>query len=120
MCIRDSINNIYNENTPIIIDDADELLDPLNTKQTAIAFQKRLNSKQCPVIMSTSTSRYLRLPEQAPVRIIFPTGDIGTDTMLGIPSALSKSFDIEDYQLPGRCVLITPGSASLTQIVHVE
>lgn len=115
-----NINNIYNENMPIIIDDADELLDPLNTRQTAIAFQKRLNSKQCPVIMSTSTSRYLRLPEQAPVRIIFPTGDIGTDTMLGIPSALSKSFDIEDYQLPGRCVLITPGSASLTQIVHLE
>ena len=115
-----NINNIYNENTPIIIDDADELLDPLNTRQTAIAFQKRLNSKQCPVIMSTSTSRYLRLPEQAPVRIIFPTGDVGTDTMLGIPSALSKSFDIEDYQLPGRCVLITPGSASLTQIVHLE
>lgn len=101
---------------PVLIDDADELLDPLNTKVAAISLQNRLHCLGAPVILSAQSARYLRLPEQAPVRIIFPTGDIGTDALLGIPSALSKTFSIEDYQLPGRCVLVTPGSANLTQI----
>ena len=101
---------------PVLIDDADELLDPLNTKVAAISLQNRLHSLGAPVILSAQSARYLRLPEQAPVRIIFPTGDIGTDALLGIPSALSKTFSIEDYQLPGRCVLVTPGTANLAQI----
>ena len=67
-----------------------------------------------------ATSRHLRLPEQAPVRIIFPTGDIGTDAMLGVPNSLSKTFDTHDYQLPGRCVMITPGEAIVTQISLCE
>lgn len=108
---------LQNSTIPLIIDDADELLDPLNNNKQAIAFQERLNNSRHPAIFSTHTARHLRLPEQAPIRIIFPTGDIGTDAMLGIPSELSKSLDVQDYQIPGRCVIVAPGTANLAQIV---
>lgn len=111
---------IQDDHTPLILDDVDELLEPLSTQPQAIALQERLTRSSAPVIMSMATSRHLRLPEQAPVRIIFPTGDIGTDTMLGVPNSLSKTFDTHDYQLPGRCVMITPGEATVTQISLCE
>lgn len=103
--------------SPLLIDDADELLNPLNADQQAIAFQEQLQNSYFPIVFSTNTARNLRLPEQAPVRIIFPTGDVGMDTMLGIPTALSKTLDAQDYQLPGRCVIIAPGAANLVQVV---
>lgn len=107
---------IRNTTTPLLIDDVDELLNPLNTTSQAIALQERIRNNRSPVIITMNSARYLRLPEQAPVRIIFPTGDIGTDTILGIPSALSKNLDTKDYQIPGRCIIVTPGSANLAQI----
>lgn len=114
-----NLNLIKNENKILIIDDVDELLDPLNTEKQAIALQERLHNNCAPIIISTNTARYLRLPDQAPVRIIFPSGDIGNDSLLGIPSQLSKTFEVEDYQLPGRCVIATPGTANLAQIVKI-
>lgn len=112
-----NVQNMRNSETPFLIDDADEFLDPLNNQPEAIAFQERLCNKNAPIIFSTHSARHLRIPEQAPVRIIFPTGDVGTDAILGIPSSMSKTFDVQDYQLPGRCVLVTPGKANLIQVM---
>lgn len=37
--------------------------------------------------------------------------------MLGIPSDLLKTLNVDDYQTPGRCVMVIPGSANLLQIL---
>lgn len=107
----------YDENKIIIVDDADMSLNPLNSDFHAQNLQSRISSSKIPVILGIHSARFLRIPDQAPVRIVFPTGDTGTDALLGIPSSLSQSLTTEDYQLPGRCVIITPGSARKAQIL---
>ena len=117
--IADGENREENTNHPYIVDNADALVNPLNNNPDAIYFQEQLASSNT-VIFSVKTAHRLRLPDQAPVRIIFPTGDAGTDTMLGIPSEIQQSLTPQDYHTPGRAVLIYPGHAYLLQLIYFE
>ena len=111
----------YEQNTAstIIVDNADCLIEPLSNNPNALKFQKELTSSNT-VIFSVKTVRGLRLPDQAPVRIIFPTGDSGTDTMLGIPTKIQQSLCADDYNTSGRAILIYSGSAYLIQLAYCE
>lgn len=110
--------NTYNNSQNIyILDNADSLLEPFSSDTKSQEFQSKLVNPKITVIFCAQNARHIRIPEQAPVRIIFPTGDAGTDTMLGIPSDLLKTLNVDDYQTPGRCVMVIPGSANLLQIL---
>ena len=111
----------YEQNTAstIIVDNADCLIEPLSNNPNALKFQKELTSSNT-VIFSVKTVRGLRLPDQAPVRIIFPTGDSGTDTMLGIPTKIQQSLCADDYNTSGRAILIYSGNAYLIQLAYCE
>lgn len=99
-----------------LIDNADALLEPFSQSNTALTFQRLLSTPTTQIIMSLHSARYLRIPDQAPIRVIFPTGDATTDAMLGIPNTLQQTFTTEEYQCPGRAVLVISGSAFLIQI----
>lgn len=110
--------NTYNNSQNIyILDNADSLLEPFSSDTRSQELQSKLVNPKITVIFCAQNARHIRIPEQAPVRIIFPTGDAGTDTMLGIPSDLLKTLNVDDYQTPGRCVMVIPGSANLLQIL---
>ena len=100
-----------------IKDDADLLLEPFRSDEKSQELQCKLKDSKTTVVFCAQNARHIRIPEQAPVRIIFPTGDCATDSMLGIPADLLKTLSVEDYQTPGRCIMIIPGSANLLQIL---
>ena len=111
-----SVQNLDPKNIHIQ-DNADSLLEPFNSDEKSKELQHKLKDTRTTVIFCAQNARYIRIPDQAPVRIIFPTGDAATDSMLGIPTDLLKTLSVEDYQTPGRCIMVIPGKANLLQIL---
>lgn len=111
-----SMQNLDSKNIHIQ-DNADSLLEPFNSDEKSKELQCKLKDTKTTVIFCAQNARHIRIPEQAPVRIIFPTGDAATDSMLGIPTDLLKTLSVEDYQTPGRCIMVIPGKANLLQIL---
>lgn len=102
-----------------VFDNADLLVEPFSKHPLAAAFVDELHRNTIS-IFALQSARHLHIPDDAPVRIVFPTGDAATDSMLGIPSEVRASFDEHDYQCPGRAVLITPGKARRIQIAQID
>lgn len=98
-----------------LVDDADELLDPLGRGTAHDEFHEALADPHCVVVFTLSASRHLRFPDHCGVRLVFPTGDRAIDMMAGIPSHALSQFDGDDVRIPGRAVLLVQGSATPVQ-----
>ncbi|RSX55867.1 FtsK/SpoIIIE family protein [Bifidobacterium dolichotidis] len=97
------------------VDDADALLDPMAMSTESQQFREQLANPTHRTLFTVRTTRWLRVPEHAATRLIFPTGDRNTDLADGVPSSLSSLLTAEDISIPGRAVLINAGQARLVQ-----
>ncbi|AKV56052.1 hypothetical protein AB656_01470 [Bifidobacterium actinocoloniiforme DSM 22766] len=98
-----------------LIDGADKLMDPLNQEPLARRLQAALEDSRVDVLLSLESPRPLRKPELFPVRILFPSGDRGTDLMAGIPTSLLARLGSKASATPGRAVLVGRGQARALQ-----
>lgn len=94
-----------------VVDDADGLLDPLSQLPLAKEFMQAVQNKDCRLIFSLTSARYLRYPEQCSTRLIFPSGDATADVLNGIPAGLLKEWNAQDFDITGRGVLLTASAA---------
>ena len=100
-------------------DDADELLDPLNDDPAAVRLRAGLRDGNVTVALVAGTARHISV-QDAPIRIVFPTGDRAHDVMLGIPPAMLSKLSHDDYAVDGRCVLLDGARASITQCLRYQ
>nr|WP_152209579.1 FtsK/SpoIIIE domain-containing protein [Bifidobacterium cebidarum] len=98
-----------------LVDDADGLFDPFLTDRHAMAFREALADPSISVVFAVSSMRHVRVPEHCSTRIVFPSGEKTADLMAGVPSALLASLSADDFDIPGRAVLIAGVSARLMQ-----
>lgn len=99
-----------------LYDDADSLLDPLNSSRSQQSFREELDSKEICVIFSARSMKNVRYPEMCSTRIIFPSGDSPTDLLNGIPRAALDDWEPTDYQIPGRAILLSGAYARTIQV----
>lgn len=98
-----------------LCDDADDLLDPLETGPEAVRLRQALADPSATVVVAVADSRRVRDPARFPCRIVFPTGDRPTDMMDGVPADALALFEARDYARPGRAVLLRDGRAAPVQ-----
>lgn len=101
-----------------IVDDADQLLDPMNVDAFAQELRSVLLSRKYLVIMTMTTSRFLRIPDYCTTRIVFPVGEQSIDAMEGIPSQMRTPSMQSEVSVPGRAVLIVDGNTTLMQCIY--
>ena len=98
-----------------LVDDADDLLDPLCCDTQAVRFRQALADSSIIVVFAGRSPRHIRVPDHCSTRIVFPCGDRTADLVAGIPSSLVNTMSQEDLDTPGRAVLIAGASACLVQ-----
>lgn len=96
-------------------DDADDLLDPLEIANPGNALHRSLHDDSHLTVFRIRTTRFLRVPEHAATRVIFPTGERTTDLADGIPTDLYANGNVDELTCAGRAVLLSRGSATLLQ-----
>lgn len=99
------------------IDDADSLLDPLNTSAESTRLRTRLHARSCRTVICVHDPASARYPELCSTLLVFPTGDRTTDLMAGIPARIMEDWEPSDYQIPGRAVLLSSHGSWTVQIV---
>lgn len=102
----------------VCVDDADSLLDPLNTSAESENLRARLHSSSLRTVIGVHDPQVARYPEVCSTLLVFPTGDRTTDLMAGIPPHLLEDWEPSDYQIPGRAILLSPGGSWTVQIVR--
>ncbi|WP_022859202.1 FtsK/SpoIIIE domain-containing protein [Bifidobacterium magnum] len=100
-----------------VVDDADELLDVLNTSACAEQFRHDLFDERRTVVMALRSTKSLRIPEHGTIRVMFPCAERSVDLADGIPSALLNTMTVQDLHTPGRAVLLGVGQARVIQCV---
>lgn len=117
--IRMTLDNRNGSQQPsrriVMVDDADDLLDILNTSDDALDFRNRLMDERTTVIMALRTTKSLRVPQHATIRLIFPCAERSVDLADGIPAALLHTMSVNDLHTPGRGVLLGIGVARIVQ-----
>ena len=103
-----------------LVDDADELLDPLSSDALCAEFSQALHDPRVTVVFTVTSSRYVRVPEHGTTRIVFPTGDRSVDLMDGIPAEILARFSSTDADIPGRAVLVERGHAMPVQCIVLQ
>ncbi|RSX52574.1 DNA segregation ATPase and related proteins (FtsK/SpoIIIE family) [Bifidobacterium callimiconis] len=98
-----------------LVDDADDLLDPMGRGAEHDDFQEALADSHRVVIFTLNAARHLRFPDHCGVRLVFPTGDRAIDMMAGVPTQVLAQFDGDDVRIPGRAVLLVQGAATPVQ-----
>ena len=69
-------------------------------------------------VFSLRTSRPLRIPDHASVRIVFACGDRNADLADGIPADMLADHAPSEFMRPGRAVLLEQGCARLIQCIR--
>jgi S-DNA-T family DNA segregation ATPase FtsK/SpoIIIE len=98
-----------------IVDGADDLLDPLSVDHLHNEFSQALSAKSCCVIFTCVSGAHVRYPEHCATRIVFPSGEQTADVMAGIPPALLKLWQPQEYEIPGRAVVLNGSTAYTLQ-----
>ncbi|MDF7663986.1 FtsK/SpoIIIE domain-containing protein [Bifidobacterium sp. ESL0763] len=98
-----------------LVDDADDLMDPLAVDNDAQALRRAIADANCVVVFAVENTRHVRVPEQSLVRLVFPTGERPVDLMDGVPSSLLSTLGHDDFGTPGRAVLLEAAEARLVQ-----
>ena len=99
-----------------ILDDAQDLLDPLCRDPLAPLLQEALGQEGTSVILAVETASALRRPERFSRRLVFPCGERGADLAAGIPSDQLATLPTRASAIPGRCLVLEAGLAIPLQV----
>ncbi len=94
-----------------LIDDAQDLLDPMSRQPLAGQVNKALSMDGVAVILAVDSAAAIRRPERFRQRLVFPFGERSVDMACGIPSASLDGPGRPVCTIPGRGLFISPGQA---------
>lgn len=98
-----------------LIDNADLLADPMASHPLRQQWLDAIHDSNTTVIIAVHSARSLRIPDDWPTRMVFPTADRATDSLNGIPASIINDISMRDAATPGRAVLIEPHGVHLMQ-----
>ena len=108
--------------------DADEALEPMKYMSGDNALRLSIADTSTLTVFSLRTSRPLRIPDHASVRIVFACGDRNADLADGIliigqihkkaQRILLVDHAPSEFMRPGRAVLLEQGCARLIQCIR--
>lgn len=98
--------------------DADETLEPMTYMSGDNALRRSIADSSTLTVFSLRTSRPLRIPDHASVRIVFACGDRNADLADGIPAGMLADHAPSELMRPGRAVLLGQGRARLIQCIR--
>ena len=99
-----------------ILDDAQDLLDPLCQDPLAPLLQEALEQEDAAVILAVDTASALRRTERFSRRLVFPCGERGADLAAGIPADQLATLPTRASAIPGRCLVLEAGLAIPLQV----
>ena len=99
-----------------ILDDAQDLLDPLCRDPLASLLQEALGQEGTTVVLAVDTASALRRPERFSRRLVFPCGERGADLAAGIPADQPATLSTRASAIPGRCLVLEAGLAIPLQV----
>ena len=99
-----------------ILDDAQDLLDPLSRDPLAPLLQEALGQEGTSVVLAVDTTSALRRPERFSRRLVFPCGERGADLAAGIPADQFATLSSRAGTIPGRCLVLEAGHAIPLQV----
>ncbi|MSD90092.1 FtsK/SpoIIIE domain-containing protein [Bifidobacterium asteroides] len=99
-----------------ILDDAQDLLDPLCRDPLAPLLQEALGQEGATVVLAVDTANALRRPERFSRRLVFPCGERGADLAAGIPANQLATLSTRVSAIPGRCLVLEAGLAIPLQV----
>ena len=99
-----------------ILDDAQDLLDPLSRDPLAPLLQEALGQEGTSVVLAVDTTSALRRPERFSRRLVFPCGERGADLAAGIPADQLATLPTRASAIPGRCLVLEAGLAIPLQV----
>ena len=99
-----------------ILDDAQDLLDPLSRDPLAPLLQEALGQEGTSVVLAVDTTSALRRPERFSRRLEFPCGERGADLAAGIPADQLATLSSRAGTIPGRCLVLEAGLAIPLQV----
>ena len=99
-----------------ILDDAQDLLDPLCRDPLAPLLQEALGQEGTTVILAVDTASALHRPERFSRRLVFPCGERGADLAAGIPADQLATLPTRASAIPGRCLVLEAGLAIPLQV----
>ncbi|WP_339346360.1 FtsK/SpoIIIE domain-containing protein [Bifidobacterium apis] len=99
-----------------ILDDAQDLLDPLCQDPLAPLLQEALGQEGTTVVLAVETASALRRPERFSRRLVFPCGERGADLAAGIPADQLATLSSRASAIPGRCLVLEAGLAIPLQV----
>ena len=99
-----------------IVDDAQDLLDPLCRDPLSPLLQEALGQEGTTVILAVDAASALRRPERFSRRLVFPCGERGTDLAAGIPADQLAALSTRASAIPGRCLVLEAGHAIPLQV----
>lgn len=102
----------------VVVDDADGLADPLSRDPYAERFLQALQSSDVTVVFAAASLRHISVPQDAPIRVVFPTGDRMHDLALGIPATVLASMQQHDFTTAGRAVILDGPKARPVQCLR--
>ncbi|WP_276828270.1 FtsK/SpoIIIE domain-containing protein [Bifidobacterium coryneforme] len=94
-----------------LIDDAQDLLDPMSRQPLAGQVNKALSMDGVAVILAVDSAAAIRRPERFRQRLVFPFGERSVDMACGIPSASLDGPGRPVCTIPGRGLFMSPGQA---------
>ena len=99
-----------------IVDDAQDLLDPLCRDPLSPLLQEALGQEGTTVILAVDAASALRRPERFSRRLVFPCGERGADLAAGIPADQLAALSTRASAIPGRCLVLEAGHAIPLQV----
>lgn len=93
-----------------LIDDAQDLLDPLNRAPLAQQTQQYLTKKGVVLVVAVNSIMDIRHPEHYSQRLVFPFGERSLDLSCGIPPSALTGLGRSNSGIPGRCLLMSGGN----------
>lgn len=93
-----------------LIDDAKDLLDPLNRTPLAQRTQQYLTRKEVIAVVAVNSIMDIRHPEHYSQRLVFPFGERSLDLSCGIPTSALTGLGQSNGGIPGRCLLMSGGN----------
>ena len=99
-----------------IVDDAQDLLDPLCRDPLSPLLHEALGQEGTTVILAVDAVSALRRPERFSRRLVFPCGERGADLAAGIPADQLAALSTRASAIPGRCLVLEAGHAIPLQV----
>ena len=99
-----------------IVDDAQDLLDPLCRDPLSPLLQEALGQEGTTVILAVDAASALRRPERFSRRLVFPCGERGADLAAGIPADQLAALSTRASAIPGRCLVLEAGHTIPLQV----